>query len=145
MVIIKYAELKDMPHVCKAEQECFKYPYPPQVLLMLKLLYPELFLIAAEGDEIVGYACGVMRSNGCGHIVSICVRPKYRRRGIGKALMIELENRLKDLGARCFVLEVRVSNTVAQKLYIDLGYRIVKRIENYYPDGEDAYIMRKDL
>jgi len=145
MVVIRRAELKDMPHICKAEEECFKYPYPSQVLLTLKLLYPELFLVAIENNELAGYVCGVMRSNNCGHIVSICVRPKYRRKGIGKALMLELEKRLRELGAKCYILEVRVSNIAAQKLYTSLGYRIINRIENYYPDGEDAYVMRKDI
>ncbi|MEM2816343.1 MAG: hypothetical protein QXY34_04090 [Candidatus Bathyarchaeia archaeon] len=39
------------------------------------------------------------------------------------------------------VLEVRVSNKIAQKLYEKLGFKIVETIPGYYSDGEDAYYM----
>jgi len=43
------------------------------------------------------------------------------------------------------LLEVRVSNKIAIKLYLNLGYKIVVVLKSYYIDGEDAYIMVKAL
>ena len=126
-------------------EPCFRYPYPADTFLVFKALYPELFLVAIKNDEIVGYVCGVLRRDGCGHIVSICVRPKFRGLGIGKALMLEIEKRFIELGVKCFLLEVGVGNEIAQRLYMKLGYRVIGRIKNYYPDGEDAFVMRKDI
>ncbi|RLE74023.1 MAG: ribosomal-protein-alanine acetyltransferase, partial [Thermoprotei archaeon] len=42
-------------------------------------------------------------------------------------------------------LEVRISNTAAINLYKKLGFNIEKRLKNYYPDGEDCYVMTKKL
>jgi ribosomal protein S18 acetylase RimI-like enzyme len=40
---------------------------------------------------------------------------------------------------------VRVSNISAQSLYRGLGYTIVQRLNNYYNNGEDAFLMVKSL
>jgi len=42
-------------------------------------------------------------------------------------------------------LEVRVSNSIAILLYESIGYRIQARIPRYYSNGEDAYLMIKDI
>jgi ribosomal-protein-alanine N-acetyltransferase len=40
-------------------------------------------------------------------------------------------------------LEVRVSNTRAQRFYRKQGYKEVFEISGYYADGEDALVMMK--
>ena len=40
-------------------------------------------------------------------------------------------------------LEVRASNTRAQRFYRRLGYKEVFEIDGYYSDGEDALVMMK--
>jgi ribosomal protein S18 acetylase RimI-like enzyme len=42
-------------------------------------------------------------------------------------------------------LEVRVSNVAAQSLYRQFGYATVQRLENYYNNGEDGFLMVKSL
>ncbi len=44
-------------------------------------------------------------------------------------------------------LHVRVSNVAAAKLYSSdaLGYAVAQTLEEYYSDGEDAYLMRAPL
>jgi len=80
-----------------------------------------------------------------GHVVSIAVLPKYQRRGIGLALMQKaMENMLRYKAKKCF-LEVRVSNKPAIQMYKKLGFQIKRRIRSYYMDGEDAYVMERNL
>ena len=43
------------------------------------------------------------------------------------------------------MLEVRVGNVPAQRLYRSLGYNVVQRIANYYSNGEDCFLMIKSL
>ena len=43
------------------------------------------------------------------------------------------------------MLEVRVSNIAAQSLYRGLDYAIVQRINKYYNNGEDCFLMVKSL
>ncbi len=119
-------------------------------------LWGKAFLVAVLDGKIVGYVMSrVERSLGfikrslpkkVGHVVSIAILPEYRRRGIGTRLMIEVMRRLKDVyGAKEVYLEVRVSNEPAIKLYEKLGFQKVRRIRFYYLDGEDAWLMAREL
>jgi ribosomal-protein-alanine N-acetyltransferase len=146
VIVIRRAIKEDLKNVYELEKKCFKDPYPEAVLLMLYHLYPELFFIAENTGEkkIVGYASGMVRADGFGHIISICVGEEYRRRGIGRKLMEVLESAMRVSFNVCnFRLEVRVSNESAIKLYESLGYKTVSRLKSYYLDGEDGYLMIK--
>ncbi len=136
---------EDLEAVCKIEVESFSYPYPCKLFLVYQVLSPELFLVAECKGRVVGYALAVAERGSRAHVVSIAVTPEYRRWGLGKALMLGLEERFRRLGLGEVVLEVAVSNTAAISLYRSLGYSIVRRIPNYYPDGEDAFLMSKKV
>jgi len=136
---------EDLEAVCNIEVESFPYPYPCKLFLAYRALFPELFLVAECEGRVVGYALAVAERGGRAHVVSIAVTPGYRRRGLGKALMLSLEERFRRLGLGEVVLEVAVSNTAAISLYRGLGYSIVRRIPGYYPDGEDAFLMSKKV
>lgn len=81
-----------------------------------------------------------------GHVVSIAVLEEFRGQGIGRTLMLlGMEAMRKHYGAKEVYLEVRVTNTPAIRLYEKLGFVKVKRITGYYSDGEDAFVMAKEL
>ncbi len=80
------------------------------------------------------------------HILNIATAVEERRRGVGRALMIEAAQRGRKAGAVLATLEVRRSNAPAIALYRSLGYRQVGIRPNYYVDeGEDAIVMVRDL
>lgn len=118
-------------------------------------LWKDIFLVALVGENIVGYnMCRIEYGLGHvrrgivkqGHVVSIAVLPEFRRRGIATALMVNAMNAMKDKhGAGEVYLEVRVSNEPAIRLYEKLGFRKVKILKKYYLDGEDAYLMAREL
>jgi ribosomal protein S18 acetylase RimI-like enzyme len=56
-----------------------------------------------------------------------------------------LEELFRAKGAMETKLEVRVSNEPAINLYRSMGYTIAGIYQGYYSDGEDAYIMSKNL
>jgi ribosomal-protein-alanine N-acetyltransferase len=79
------------------------------------------------------------------HITNIAVSTEYRRRGIGELLLIAMIDLARDLKAKDLTLEVRVSNTVAQNLYIKYGFKRQGVRRGYYLDNrEDAIIMTTD-
>ena len=55
------------------------------------------------------------------------------------------EEALQKRRISIIMLEVRVSNIAAQSLYRGLSYTIVQRLNNYYNNGEDAFLMVKSL
>jgi ribosomal-protein-alanine N-acetyltransferase len=77
------------------------------------------------------------------HISTIASHPDYRGKKYGEIVLAGMIGRAILLGAAYIVLEVRVSNDVAQKLYQKYGFTIEGVKPKYYHhDNEDAYDMR---
>ena len=80
-----------------------------------------------------------------GHISTLAVQPSERGERWGELLLTALIQRALTAGASYIVLEVRVSNLIAQALYRKYSFAIVERRARYYADSEDAFAMRLDL
>lgn len=96
---------------------------------------------ALRDDYIIGFAgCWIMADED--HITEIAVRESFKRQGIGQLMLITLIELGIELQTILTTLEVRVSNTTAQKLYEKLGFEVVGLRKRYYADNhEDAIIM----
>ncbi|HCA58813.1 MAG TPA: ribosomal-protein-alanine N-acetyltransferase [Blastocatellia bacterium] len=95
--------------------------------------------------EMTGFIFAMMNPDGAAHITTIGVAPEHRRRDLASRLLSHLEDALRAKGVSTVVLEVRLSNLVAQELYKRRGYASVQLLKNYYSNGEDGYLMTKSL
>ncbi len=145
----------DLDQVININHECLPENYTTFFFLDLYERYPKTFVVAEQEGKVVGYImCRIeTRLGGLerlgiskkGHVISIAVLPKYRRQGIAANLLEEaMKNMIHYKSKECY-LEVRVGNDEAVKLYERLGFKISKTIREYYMDGEDAYVMSKEL
>lgn len=69
----------------------------------------------------------------------------YRRCGRGAKVLQALTEEAARRGVKRIFLEVRVSNADAQKLYLKHGFVGAYCRSRYYPDGEDALVMKKEI
>lgn len=100
-------------------------------------------LVCQIGDKIVGYIDSRIRM-GVGHLLGLYVKPEYRRRGIGKALMEKTLYEFEKKGCHKTRLEVFANNHAAAKFYTHLNF--VQ--EGYLHEDEekkDIIIMSKFL
>lgn len=69
-------------------------------------------------------------------VAKMLVRPRYRRRGLGAALMRRAEEEARAAGKWLLVLDT-VSGSDAARLYLSLGWTPAGEIPDYalYPDG----------
>lgn len=70
----------------------------------------------------------------------LLVHPAFRRRGIGRALVAEIERHADRLGRRLITLDTRTGDR-AEPLYASLGYRIAGIIPDYC---RDTFVDRLD-
>lgn len=76
------------------------------------------------------------------HVATIAVHPDHRHRGVGAALLANALLIAAYRGALSSLLEVRVSNLPAIKLYERFGYKVDGVRKNYYQDNqEDALLL----
>ncbi len=100
--------------------------------------------LEAELRSVTGYA-GLWLMTDESHITTIAVDPDFQGNGIGELLLVALIDRSQQIGARWLTLEVRVSNTGAQKLYEKYTFKEMGLRRRYYSDnGEDALVMWTD-
>jgi len=134
---------------------CLPENYTDFFFVDLHQRFPETFIVAEDNGEVVGYIMcrmelglsnfgfkGLVKK---GHIVSVAVVPQYRRKGIGEALVSKAMEGMRLYNAKQCFLEVRVTNTQAISLYKTLGFQVTRTIHGYYADGEDAYLMSREL
>jgi ribosomal-protein-alanine N-acetyltransferase len=107
--------------------------------------FPDGFLVAEEDGHIVGFLTTVVVALFDVKILSIAVDKRCQSKGFASMLLKALFQVLRAKGILRLLLEVRLSNTRAQRLYLSLGFNLVKVISAYYQDGEDAYLMEKLL
>ncbi len=96
-------------------------------------------------NALLGFG-GLWKIEDEAHVSTIASHPAYRGKSYGEILLAGMIRRAIDLEAGYIVLEVRVSNTVAQNLYHKYHFDIVDIKRGYYQnDNEDAYDMRVEL
>ncbi len=84
---------------------------------------PALFFLAIDREGVAGLAqCWTSA-----FVKDLAVHPRARRHGIGRALMLTAFQAFAVRGALHVELKVREENLDAQRLYHDLGMRIVGR------------------
>ena len=80
------------------------------------------------------------------HIMKVAVAPECRRSGLATRLTQKALDEARREGCRRALLEVRISNAAAIRLYARLGFEPIGERKSYYgTTGEDALVMAKIL
>jgi ribosomal-protein-alanine N-acetyltransferase len=145
-VVIRPMQIADLQGVMRVENSAYVSPW------RLEDFYRELtmnqlahYFVAEQDGEIVAFA-GIWLMVDEAHITNIAVIREHRGKKIGEQLLLFILDEAKRMGAIRSILEVRVSNSRAQNLYVKHRFRFVGLRRHYYHDnGEDAFLMERDL
>ena len=133
----------DIYAVIDLEYQNFEYPYPPEIINFLYECYRDTFLVVEKNEEVIGFVIGITQKNE-GHILVIAIKESYKKKGVGTFLMKKLMDIYEKKGVMKLKLEVRASNTPALSMYKKLGFKITNRLRNYYENGEDGFLLRRE-
>lgn len=141
---IEPATWRDLSQLRDLERVCFPLDAWPLWDLIGVLTLPNVIRLKVMIEaRMVGFAAVDLRpGEKTGWIATIGVLPEYRKRGIGAALLTEIEKKISLPHIR---LCVRVSNHDAIHLYEQFGYQQVSTWPGYYQNGESALVMEKNL
>jgi len=139
----------DIPTLVLLDKEYF--PYSPWSPAQFKEEFAGIpstrfFELAISDNEIVGYA-GVIAPgpDAVADILTITVIDGFRRQGIAKRLIADIESYCQSKGSSAVMLEVATDNTGAIALYENLGYTQISKRSNYYGSKKDAFVMQKEF
>ena len=96
-----------------------------------------LIAIDKGRKKLAGYVFVSSRNKGYKNLITpLEIMPEYRRNGLGKKLLSEINNKYDETS-----LGVWMDNKPAIKLYRKMGYEKIK--DNFYSDGSGWYYMKK--
>ena len=100
------------------------------------------YVVAEEGERIVGYA-GLAAAGELADVQTIAVARDHWGTGLGATLLTELLRAATAFECAEVMLECRIDNIRAQKLYERFGFEAIGFRRGYYQPGNvDALVMR---
>lgn len=106
------------------------------------------FVGAYDGDALVGYACWgpTPGTEGTCDLYWIVVHPAWHGKGIGTALLRDVEGALMADGCRLLVVETssRADYAATRAFYEQRGFTRAAVVPGYYAPGDDLVIYLKD-
>jgi len=127
---LRVMEESDLEWVLSVEEKVYGFPWS------LKGFENSLnqglnYGLCSEEGLALGYVC-VLTVLDEAHLLNFCVSPDFQRRGVGKAALDKLKEKLGESGFSMIFLEVRESNIAAQKLYFQNGFSTDGVRKGYY-------------
>ncbi|TRM11382.1 ribosomal-protein-alanine N-acetyltransferase [Lentibacillus cibarius] len=145
-LVIRKVNSADIDDIVNVEQASFSSPWPKEIMLQEIVdnhhaHYYGMFL----NGQMIGYA-GMWHVIDDAQITTISVIPSFRGKKLGEKLFLYVIEQAMYMGAKRLSLEVRASNTTAQRMYRKFGLVPGGVRKNYYTDNqEDAIVMWVDL
>jgi ribosomal-protein-alanine N-acetyltransferase len=141
-----YLDFNHLDSVLEIERESNPYPWTARNFsdCIEKGYYS---MVLEDKERLVGFAIMAISSEES-HLLNIGVNKDFRGSGFGEQILKKMIIAAEVMGSKKIILEVRVSNKIAYRLYEKLGFHEIGERKKYYrlPEGrEDAYVMSKTL
>ncbi len=133
----------DAPAMAEIEKVCFSTPWSEETLRSeLKNPQNRFFGAFSENEVLLG-TVGIQLVSDEGSVFNVAVLPKFRRNGIGKALVETMIAGARKENVATIYLEVRTGNLGAISLYEKQGFVFCGIRKNYYANPtENALLMK---
>lgn len=150
-VLIRPARPEDTGWLASLEQTVFEDPWNQSNLTQC-LQNPRWVLLIAENLQqpvlnqapqvaSVGYLIGSVVGEEA-ELARMATLPQWRGRQVGRHLLRHFLDLMPVRGIKWVHLEVRPKNTAARALYEKAGFRETGHRPHYYPNGDDALLLR---
>jgi len=143
-LVIAAATRADLESIHRIERESFPVPWRREFFDNELVTEWRFNRVAKRDGHIIGYLFSMWYFDEM-HINKIAVTGPERRKGVADALMADCFAFAREHSIRTISLEVRHSNDGAQEFYRRLGFESAYIRPRYYPDGENAVVMTKEV
>jgi len=135
----------DLDEIMVIERSSFPVPWSPGFFRQELQVACARSILAEVHGKIIGYVIFWLLP-GAIDIHNIAVHVDYRRRRLARSLLERVIDQARRQSIVRIMLEVRASNSPAQKLYQGMGFLTTGIRKGYYSDnGEDALAMTLEL
>lgn len=123
-----------------------EYPYPPEsrhAFSVEKLIRESVAFFVASYDEQLAACGGVKLFADYGEVKRMYVRPAFRGKGLGKAILNHLAEHARENGINTLRLETGIYQVEAIGLYDDWGFQRRGPFGEYRNDPNTVYFEKE--
>jgi ribosomal-protein-alanine N-acetyltransferase len=142
---IEPAQPDDLPAMDRIEREAFSTPWSMELMrgALANNRYRVRVLRGSQGRLLAFYIAHT--TDNLSNLDNLAVTAATRRQGCGRRLVVDWIAHARRQRMGSLTLQVNTRNQPAERLYRAFSFRRVRLLTGYYPDGEDAYQMERDL
>ena len=144
----RYGQEGDLERIVALDEACFSGVFRFSRAAMRRFVEARraVCLMAEDGGVLAGFVVvEVDRAGQIGYVVTLDVAEGFRRSGVARRLMKEVEGEMRGLGVGEMALHVFAENEGAIRFYEASGYARTGVQRGFYGAGLDALVYRKTL
>lgn len=138
----------DLAAMFALDEVCFAEPFRFSERSMRHFAEARNALTVIGEEEATGAIAGFCIAHvesRVAYIVTLDVRPGFRRQGLARSMMARVEEKARAAGCGEMELHVSVENAAAVEFYEREGWERLARVKRFYGAGGDAWMYRKGL
>jgi ribosomal-protein-alanine N-acetyltransferase len=143
-LVIEPVAVGDLDAIHALESSSFPCPWRREFFASELVADWRFNLVVRRDGVVIGYLFAMWLFDEL-HVNKIAVAEPERRKGIADTLMARCLEFSRSHDVHTVSLEVRQSNSGAQEFYRHLGFKGSYIRPRYYPDGEAAVVMTRDV
>lgn len=121
----------DLSEVSEIDAASFEFPWSLQDFVTALRQRNVVGMVSEDAAGVVGYMVYELHANRI-ELVNFAVGQKFRRQGIGQAMIERLKEKLQHSRRERIVTCVRERNLAAQQFFRACGFRCVELVRNCY-------------
>ncbi len=142
-VSLRPATPDDLEQILEIEGKSYPEPWSREHFTIEMQTPHSRFLVLTDDETdsvVLGYLIYWIQAEGVS-LLNISTHPKWRGLGFSKKMIQAMINETVREEIPKIILEVRASNRVAIRLYLQSGFKKTHERKNFYKDGESAVVM----
>lgn len=144
-IIARQMTLADIPAVYEIEKISFAEAWQAEYFQQYLQAENTGGIVAEFENKMVAYVT-LTFFEGFTAITKFAIAPEFRRRTLGKKFIEFILDLIRQRGGILVKLHVNTKNIAAIHLYESCGFKVIGRIENFYPSiHENAFLMEQKI
>jgi ribosomal-protein-alanine N-acetyltransferase len=147
-VTIEFATAADVVEIGELSKSLVEYGlgwrYTPKRLRKLIETRTKNVVVARKGEKLAGFGIMTYWEDNA-NLDLLAVKPRYRRRSIGKQIVEWLVEVARTAGIMNVFVQVRKLNSGAIRFYENIGFQTIDEEPGYYRGQETGVILCKPI
>lgn len=143
-MIIRKANLDDVEAIVSLDQELLQTNWHEKLYAESIVLKDTQSLVLDHEGRLIGFL--IYRNiGGDFEIVQLALNKAYQRQGLASMMIDYMIQDAQSSHIEFIYLEVEMDNLPALNLYKKYGFEAIHQRKNYYGQGQNAIVMRKEM